>query len=60
MAVNITRSDGNTAAMYRGVGEIIIGSDEDFTETITLNTASFMRGLEKLGLAIIVVDGGDL
>lgn len=56
MSVTITKNDGTSIPMYRGAGEIVIGLDEDYNQLLSLNTASLLAGLERLGFAVIPLE----
>jgi hypothetical protein len=51
-------ADGTETRMYRNIGSIVIGCDEDFTLAIELSTESLMVALEQLGYLVVPVEVG--
>jgi hypothetical protein len=56
MSVKATTAQGKQVPVYRNIGHIIIGTDEDFNDCIELETVSLLDALEKLGFAVIPLE----
>lgn len=58
MGTTVTRVDGKSLPVYRGVGEIVFGLDDDYSATFSVETASLVHALGVLGF--IVIDPSDM
>jgi hypothetical protein len=47
---------GGLVPIYRNSGQLIIGTDEEFTDCIELELPSFLEAMEKLGFAVIPLE----
>lgn len=56
MGVTATTTTGQTVPVYRNVGHIVIGTDEDFNDCIEITTLSLLAALEQLGFAVIPME----
>jgi hypothetical protein len=55
----VMKVDGTPTRMYRGVGEVVIGVDRDFEQTVSLTTRSLLAALRELNFIVIDLDDVD-
>lgn len=56
MSQTILKTDGTPIPVYRAVGEIVFGTDQDFTDTVAYNLPSFLHAMEELGFAVTPIE----